>query len=386
MVPYDARTLFDTLGGNATVVTRLDAFFSKLNAGLNDPNFYMGNEPNFATPWLYDWAGAPHRTQDVVRRIMDEAFTTASGGLPGNDDLGATSSWFVWAALGMYPEVPGVAGLAVGTPLFPKTLVVLGNRQLLKIDATGAPSRYVQSVTIGGQAWASAWIPYDTLKNGANLAFTLGDAPSTWGSEPANAPPSYGLGTFTNVTDAYDNDGVGNNGVGLANFDAGGWSYSTQEMNKAVAPMLANGNFVFNGVSFPWASGDGLDNFIAAGQTFAFGQGQGMTGARLALLGSAANGTSSGTLTLRYADGSVERPTITFSDWTLAGGSAAPAPGNTVALSMPYRNYHGGADKVATNIFYFEVPIKPGIALSSVTVPGQVASGRMHLFSLAVGQ
>src|SRR5262249_3896933 len=121
MVPYDPRTLFDRIGGDATTIARLDQLFTRLNAGLSDPYFYMGNEPNFATPWLYDWAGAPARTQEVVRRIMTEAFEATPGGLPGNDDLGAMSSWYVWAAVGLYPEIPGVAGFAIGSPQFTET-------------------------------------------------------------------------------------------------------------------------------------------------------------------------------------------------------------------------------------------------------------------------
>ena len=178
MVPYDPASLVAKLGGGATVSARLDKLFSRLNAGLNDPYFYMGNEPNFATPWLYAWAGTPWRTQDVVRRIMNEAFGTDAGGLPGNDDLGATSSWYVWSALGLYPITPGANGLVIGSPAFAETKVTLGNNRELVIKGKGAPSRFVQSLSINGQSQSAAWTTAEQLNLGGVMQFDLGDAPS----------------------------------------------------------------------------------------------------------------------------------------------------------------------------------------------------------------
>ena len=117
-VPHDLRSLFDAFGGNVAVVKRLDAFFTKVNAGGTSPYCYIGNEPDFTTPFLYDWAGAPWRTQDVVRRALTEAFSTAPGGMAGNDDLGAMSSLIVWFMMGIYPELPGVGGVAIASPSF----------------------------------------------------------------------------------------------------------------------------------------------------------------------------------------------------------------------------------------------------------------------------
>ncbi|MBM4254087.1 MAG: glycoside hydrolase family 92 protein [Deltaproteobacteria bacterium] len=177
MVPYDPSNLVSTLGGAEAVRSRLDKLFSRLNAGLSDPYFYMGNEPNFATPWLYAWAGAPWRTQDVVRRIMDEAFGTDAGGLPGNDDLGATSSWYVWSALGLYPITPGGNGLVIGSPSFAEAKVTLGNGKQLVIKGQGAPQRYVQTLRINGQTQAPTWTTADQLNEGGVMQFELGAEP-----------------------------------------------------------------------------------------------------------------------------------------------------------------------------------------------------------------
>src|SRR5262249_1455126 len=70
MIPQDAYGLIGALGGDAQAIARLDAFFTELNAGLDSPHLYIGNEPGFGTPWLYPFAGAPWRTQDVVRRAV----------------------------------------------------------------------------------------------------------------------------------------------------------------------------------------------------------------------------------------------------------------------------------------------------------------------------
>ncbi|HEX8968724.1 MAG TPA: GH92 family glycosyl hydrolase, partial [Chloroflexota bacterium] len=183
MVPFDYPGLVALLGGNDTAVARLDDFFRELNAGQNRPYAWMGNEPDLNAPWVYDFAGAPARTQAVVRRIQHELFTPTPGGLPGNDDGGATSAWYVWSALGLYPAVPGVGGLAVGAPLFPDAVVHLGNGNTLHVVAHGgaAEAPYIQSLDLDGAPYASPWIDWSRLSDGATLEFNLGTAPGDWG-------------------------------------------------------------------------------------------------------------------------------------------------------------------------------------------------------------
>ncbi|MFC5202179.1 GH92 family glycosyl hydrolase [Streptomyces kaempferi] len=119
MVPHDLPGLFRLMGGSAAVTGRLDTFFTRLNAGGAEPYAYLGNEPSFDTPWAYDYAGRPDRARDTVRRALAGLFADRPDGLVGNDDLGAMSSWAVWAALGMYPQTPGTGQLALAEPLFP---------------------------------------------------------------------------------------------------------------------------------------------------------------------------------------------------------------------------------------------------------------------------
>ena len=113
------HALIAAMGGDSAAVSRLDQFFTQLNAGRISPHEWAGNEPGFGTPWAYDYAGAPYKTQNTVRQIVNTLWSPTPAGEPGNDDLGSLSSWYVWAALGLYPETPGAPMLVVGSPLFP---------------------------------------------------------------------------------------------------------------------------------------------------------------------------------------------------------------------------------------------------------------------------
>jgi predicted alpha-1,2-mannosidase len=197
LVPYNYRGLFDAMGGNAAVVSRLDSFFTELNAGPTKNNAYLGNEPTLNTPWSYAYAGAPYKTQDIVRRALTTIFRPVPEGMVGNDDLGEMSSWAVWAALGMYPEAPGRAELVLASPQFPATTITRGNGRTTTINAPGASdsAKYVQSLRVNGATSNRAWLPESFVTNGGTLDYTLGTSPNTsWASAPADAPPSFDVG------------------------------------------------------------------------------------------------------------------------------------------------------------------------------------------------
>ena len=205
LVPFNLAGLFANEGGNSAIVTRLNTFFTQLNGGPNSSYAFLGNEPTLETPWQYDYAGAPYRAQDVARRVENTLFSTGPGGLPGNDDLGETSSSFVFAALGMFPETPGTANLALSSPLFPSITLTRPGGQTIHINAPGASATtyYVQSLAVNGSASTKPWLPASFIANGGTLDYTLSStANTTWGSNPADAPPSYGSvnsasGTFS---------------------------------------------------------------------------------------------------------------------------------------------------------------------------------------------
>ncbi len=195
MVPHDPAGLVARMGGPAKAAGRLDHFLRALNGGAGGTHAdhaLLGNEPTLQTPWLYDWMRRPYRTQAAVRRALLALYDTSPDGYPGNDDLGTLSSWYVFGALGLYPEVPGVGVLAIGSPLFERAEIRLPQRRRALILGRGQ-GPYVQSLRLNGRAYGKPWTTYCALARGATLSFRLGRRPDRrWGASAAAAPPSFG--------------------------------------------------------------------------------------------------------------------------------------------------------------------------------------------------
>ncbi|WP_083977124.1 GH92 family glycosyl hydrolase [Kitasatospora azatica] len=204
LVPQNPKGLIAALGGPGPVVSRLDSLFGNgLNAGPNSAGAYLGNEPSSAIPWLYDYAGRPDRTEAVVRQALTTLFSWGPNGEVGNDDLGQMSAWAVWAAVGMYPEIPGRAELALASPLFPAITISRGNGVTIDITAPGATGNtpYVTSLQVNGSWSQQPWLSEDFVQHGGTLAYGLSSTDSPgWGTAAANAPPSFDTGPAMPVT------------------------------------------------------------------------------------------------------------------------------------------------------------------------------------------
>jgi hypothetical protein len=152
----------------------------------------MGDEPSFDIPWEYDYAGDPAQTEEVVREIQNQLFTDTPSGLAGNDDLGAMSSWYVWSALGAYPETPGSADVALGSPLFPTITVDLADGKTITESAPAAATRspYVAALSLDGAPWPDSTQPASVFADGGQLSWTLGATPTDWATAPGDGPPS----------------------------------------------------------------------------------------------------------------------------------------------------------------------------------------------------
>ncbi len=189
MVPYDINGLVEIIGGKKAAEKRLDEFFVRLDAGYNDTWFASGNEPSFGIPWVYNWIGIPHKTQLVINRTLNEQYSSKLNGLPGNDDLGTMGAWYVFACIGLYPEIPGIAGFTVNTPIFESVKVRLKNGDLI-IKGGSEKNIYINSLKIDGKAHDSTWIDWNDLLNGATLEFSTSSKPNlTWGTKIL--PPSF---------------------------------------------------------------------------------------------------------------------------------------------------------------------------------------------------
>lgn len=191
MIPFDYPAVFAAMGGEAQVEPRLDKFFSKLRC-WGEPCFNMENEPDFVTPYAYVFAGMPWKTQELLPRIAKETFKTTPEGLPGNDDLGATSGVYVWNALGFYPAVPGIGGVVLGAPMFDKaTLHFAGDRTL--VVTKHGDGVYVGEVKLDGVSYPGSWLAVEKLHTGTTqLDFTMSETPNKErGAKIADRPPLF---------------------------------------------------------------------------------------------------------------------------------------------------------------------------------------------------
>ena len=165
-------------------VYRLDSIFYR-------EHFDITNEPRFFISMLYNWAERPDHTTEVINELLENAFTDQRTGIPGNDDSGAMSSWFIFNSLGFYPNA-GQDIYLIGTPSFPESEITLASGKTLRIIARNMDSehinRFIQSATLNGAPLVTSWFRHKQIEKGGTLVFTMGSAPSKWGTN--NPPPS----------------------------------------------------------------------------------------------------------------------------------------------------------------------------------------------------
>ncbi|MGH9090033.1 MAG: GH92 family glycosyl hydrolase [Acidimicrobiales bacterium] len=192
MLPFDVKGLAAAEGGDKAWTAYLNGLTSSVTANTTY-QVQMGNEPSFGVPWEYDDVGVPFKTQATVREVQDQDFTNKPTGLAGNDDLGETSSWYVWSALGAYPETPGSSEVVLGSPLFTHIVVHLGDGGTITENAPAAAddAPYVHSLTVDGTSWQRTYLAPSVFTRGGTLDWALSASPSTtWGAAAADAPPS----------------------------------------------------------------------------------------------------------------------------------------------------------------------------------------------------
>jgi len=177
-VPHDVPALIEKSGGNEAFRKRLDTLFDK--------GFYnVGNEPSFLTSCLYHWIGRPDLSSSRTRQIIDNNYHAGHGGIPGNDDSGAMSSWLAFHMMGIYPNA-GQSYYLITSPYFKETVTQLENGKVFKIIAKNlsAKNLYIKSATLNGKDFNQAWIEHADIVNGGELIFEMSDKPSkTWGVE-----------------------------------------------------------------------------------------------------------------------------------------------------------------------------------------------------------
>jgi predicted alpha-1,2-mannosidase len=176
--PQDMDGMIHLLGGPEVFVKRLQQCFEE---GQYDPY----NEPDLSWPYLFTFVPREAwRTQKEVRRLMDRYYKTTPDGIPGNDDAGTMSAWYVFSALGFYPVCPGNPSYQVGSPLFQQVDVKMnqsfypGRWLVLKTVNNSPEHPYVRSILVNGISYQNKFIRHESLVSGKTLVFQMDSQPA----------------------------------------------------------------------------------------------------------------------------------------------------------------------------------------------------------------
>lgn len=174
-VPHQFPKLVWLTGGK-------DAFARKLDYAFRNNLVDHSNEPAFLAVYSFIYAGRPDLASYWARKLMVTSYSPT--GYPGNDDSGAMSSWYVFNAMGLFPNAGQDIYYLTGALCNKATLSLANGKQLI-IEAENASKAnlYVQSCTLNGKAWNKAWIRHKDISNGAVIKFVMGPKPSIWGQQ-----------------------------------------------------------------------------------------------------------------------------------------------------------------------------------------------------------
>lgn len=183
-VPHDVEGLITLMGGKDKFISKLDSLFNmKFDLGAGAPPdvsgliglYAHGNEPSHHIAYLYAAAGAPAKTQAMVRRIMQTLYNNTNEGLCGNEDCGQMSAWYVLSALGFYPLNPADGKYYIGSPLVKSAKLTLGNGKTFSIETENqaAGNVYVAKITLNGQELKEPYITQNQLMEGGVLHFVM---------------------------------------------------------------------------------------------------------------------------------------------------------------------------------------------------------------------
>ena len=176
-IPHDVPELINKSGGKEAFEKRLDTFFNK--------NYYnVNNEPSFLTPCLYHWIGRPDKSSDRIHAIINTHFNDSPGGLPGNDDSGAMSSWLAFHMMGLYPNA-GQDYYLINTPILKETTFRLTNGKTFRIktEKLSNKNRYIQSILLNGKEYPYSALRHKDIVAGGEMILKMGNKPSNWGKD-----------------------------------------------------------------------------------------------------------------------------------------------------------------------------------------------------------
>ncbi|WP_240776762.1 GH92 family glycosyl hydrolase [Nonomuraea basaltis] len=380
MVQHDVSGLAAAMGGKERAAQRLDAFFHRPDGswatGGDGFRYDPTNEPGIHTPWLYNALGQPWKTQETVRAMASLVYKTGPGGLPGNDDLGTMSAWYVFAALGLYPQTPSRAEMLLSSPMFPKAWIKRDGRTTITVTApqAGPDAIYVQDVRVNGRPHTRSWLPESVLNKGGDIRVNVGPTPNeSWATAPADLPvdqppaaaapipnlpePCLPSGSHCLQRPQYDVDGVATTDArAQGNLDGKGWSFPAEQLPEPGTRTVSGADYLIPGTK--GAAGNfhslrGQRTYLTAGRYSA-----------LDLLVTAVNGDQQTDVTITYADGSTSVVPLKVTDWA----STSPHFGEEPVITADTR-YHvnGTADGRKVTIWHVSLPLEPAREAVSFT-------------------
>ena len=201
-VPQDIEGLIELMGGDEKFEKWLDKLFTtETDPGKmkladvtgNIGQYAQGNEPSHHIAYLYDYVGAPWKTQKLIRQILTTLYKDQPDGISGNEDCGQMSAWYILSALGIYAVTPGMDYFVIGSPLFAKATINLENGKKFVITASnnGLKNPYIQSARLNGAPYYKTYLNYADIINGGELCFTMGEKPNKeYGRDKKDRPYS----------------------------------------------------------------------------------------------------------------------------------------------------------------------------------------------------
>jgi predicted alpha-1,2-mannosidase len=204
----DVKGLVGLMGGREAFVQKLDSVFTmppifddsyygfpiheiREMQIMNMGNYAHGNQPIQHMIYLYNYAGAPSKTQFWLRQVMKKLYQPTPDGYCGDEDNGQTSAWYVFSSLGFYPVTPGTTQYVIGSPLFKKATITLedGKKFTIESPKTSDTNMYVDGATMNGKPYANTYLEHKDIQNGGTLQFNMTSSPSkAWGIKPEAAP------------------------------------------------------------------------------------------------------------------------------------------------------------------------------------------------------
>ena len=205
-VQHNLADLAHLMGGREQMVAYLDQTFAE-DMGRGKREFYyhlpdqtgnigqfsMANEPSLHIPYIYNYGGAPWKTQKRIRQCLKTWFRNDVMGIPGDEDGGGLTSFVVFSSMGFYPVTPGLPIYNIGSPLFEDVQISLPSGKVFRIIAKNCndTNKYIQSARLNGKQWNKPWFSHDDIKDGGTLELKMGPKPNIhWGAEEESMPPS----------------------------------------------------------------------------------------------------------------------------------------------------------------------------------------------------